>query len=632
MKRLHLLTLLGLLTAAAACSSDKTQSPPAVAQIALSHYDLVFEVGEQVTLEAVVAPADAAYSVNDFQLRTANGGEPAWVLVTTRQSLNSQTVRFALLDNRPQQRREAYDETVVLCHAPTGVASEPLRLRSAVHPEVTGLSLSLAEGRFRPGEQLAVEVTATPGDTRLTAGEFRLTTDAGEAPEYLRIADAEQLAPNQVRLVIADCCEERNPQSYDETFCVEHIPSGVRSEPFRARSQAFLPVVRLTTQVKQSSITKNTWVDGTIAIEGGGLCPDLDEMATQVKGRGNSTWGWEKKPYALKLDKKQAVMGMPKHKRWCLIANYMDRTHLRNRLAYYLAANTRLAWTPRNEYVELFFNGAYQGCYLLTEQIKEDENRVDITEMEPTDNDGEAVTGGYLLEFDTNFDEEKRFRTTATNIPVNLKYPDPEDVTDAQFAYIRQYMNEADAAVAAVAHGGDPEEAFRYIDRESMIEFWIVFEVMANHEVLHPKSVYFHKDRNGKLVAGPVWDFDYETLVASQSRLWVNYGMRNNPTHYPWYDRTWWNILLMNDASFRADVKQRWQELYPFLQTLPAFIEAERERIAPAVARNAGRWPAINGTGHPNQDETLSFDDAVARLASTLTTRIEWLNSQIARW
>ena len=498
-------------------------------------------------------------------------------------------------------------------------------------PDPTTITLSTYDIVLSRGNTAVVDVKVT-GITA-DGSALALETESGDAPQYVYISTYYNVSKDLVRLTLRDKRTADTGQKYNDAVYVVHTPSGCKSDqPIQMHSTPYMPVVYVTTEVAQGSITKDTWVKGTIEIDGGGDLPDLEKMVTEVKGRGNSTWGWEKKPYALKLDSKQEVLGMPKHKRWCLIANYMDRTHLRNRVAYYISENTDLAYTTRNKYAELYFNGAYYGLFLLTEQIKEDKNRVNITELGSSDNSGEAVTGGYLLEFDTNFDEDKRFRSIYSQIPVNLKYPDAEDITAEQWNYIQSYVNEVDKAVYALSNGsGSPAAVWELLDRNSMIDFWIVFEIMANHEILHPKSIYFHKDRGGKLVAGPVWDFDYETLVQHTQTRWINYNLSYAYNEFNWYERNWWNILLKYDASFRADVKARWNELYPFLQTVPAFMESERKSIAEAEKRNRQRWPSIN-TGGPNRDESLSFDDAVDRLKEVYNTRLQWMNSQIANW
>lgn len=166
-------------------------------------------------------------------------------------------------------------------------------------------------------------------------------------------------------------------------------------------------------------------------------------MATKIKGRGNSSWKWEKKPYALKLSSKTEVLGMPRHKRWCLIANYMDRTLMRNRVAHYIASHTSLRWTPRTRYADVYFNGIFLGNYLVVEQIKIDPNRLDIDELSPADTEGDALTGGYLLEMDSYFDEVYKFRSTYSDMPVNVKSPD-ETIAPEQGRYIQNYFNAAD--------------------------------------------------------------------------------------------------------------------------------------------------------------------------------------------
>ena len=506
-------------------------------------------------------------------------------------------------------------------------------------PQLTGLSVSVSKFVLGVGDRVNLWVSVKPANAAFGVEDFALLDGEGAASQFVSVVERQVTEDNIAVLTIRD--RRTTEAEYDETLYVVHLPTGIASEPLSVRSvpvappapEAYdMPVVRITTQTPRGSITKDIWVDGEIEIEGGSAFGDLARMKTQIKGRGNSTWGYNKKPYALKLDKKQEVLGMPKHKRWCLIANYLDLTHMRNRLAYYIGQNTSLAWTPRNEYAEVYFNGEYLGFYLVTEQIKVDENRVDVPELDPSDVAGDAVTGGYLLELDTYYDEAYKFHTSSTYIPVNLKSPD-ENVPAAQMNYIRDYMDAADAAFLALWEGrGTADKVYEYVDRQSMIDFWIVNEIMTNYETLHPKSLYLHKDRNGKLAAGPLWDFDYATMVPSRAQRWCCYGL-TRPTGYvewSWYEHSWWNILLTKDVSFRREVKARWQALYPFLQTLPSFIEAERAKIAEAVARNNDRgW---RGSGGVNEESGMSFDDAVTRLKNTCQTRISWLNTEINKW
>lgn len=484
----------------------------------------------------------------------------------------------------------------------------------------TGITLSAQEFTFEPGGREALRITFTPANAAVQPGDLALVdAETGAVAQYVAMQYNGRSDDGGFDMLVRD---NRTATKYSERLKVVCAKTDAASAILTVQSKPYMPIVRLTSERPVQD--KENWIGGTISIDGGNSFEDLDLTDVQVRGRGNTTWGWEKKPYALKFGSKTPVLGMPKHKRWCLIANYMDRTQLRNRIAYHIGRHSNLKWTVRNEYAELYLNDAYQGCYLLTEQIKVDSKRLDITEMEPADNEGEALTGGYLLELDDYFDEEKKFRSDATELPVNIKFPDPEDLTERQFAYIQDYFNAADNAVK-----NRRAEMFDYFDRASLIDYWIITEVTANHEPRNPKSTYFYKDRGGRLTAGPIWDFDYETLVEHTRKEWMLYD-KPNMMICTWQP-SWWPIFFEN-ADFRAAAKARWQEWYPFLKSVPDFIEQERKAISSAVVRDNRRWPAINGTGNPNRDENLSFDGAVNRLKTVYKTRLEWMNAEISKW
>lgn len=373
-----------------------------------------------------------------------------------------------------------------------------------------------------------------------------------------------------------------------------------------------LPAVYLTTPNGVGIASKDNWLkDCYLRIVNPDGSEDLAAGAS-FKGRGNSTWGYPKKPYAIKLDSKAAVLGMPKHKRWVLLANWMDRTLLRNSVAFEIARQTGLEWTPRGTFVEVYLNGRHLGNYYLCEQIKVDKNRVNIAEMESPDVEGEAVTGGYLMELDTYYDEVNKFRTSVCNLPVNIKEPDEDVLVPAQLNYIRNYMNR----VEQVLYGSDFASSRSYtelLDVNSFIDWWLVHELTQNSEPNHPKSSYMHKDRSGKLKAGPVWDFDWGTFTPAK-----NDGLRNKDAI--WYGR------LFQDPAFVAEVQQRWTALKPKFESILQFIDMQAGMIKESAEVNSRMWPigqTVNG------DEALSFDDAVKRLRQTYHNRIQTLDAAI---
>lgn len=371
-----------------------------------------------------------------------------------------------------------------------------------------------------------------------------------------------------------------------------------------------LPVVRIETPGGQGVWSKDVWVEGSMLwLDGMGRFEDIEAVEMAIRGRGNSTWGYEKKPYAIKFTEKQRVMGMPKHKRWVLLANYMDRTLLRNRVAYYLAQQTSLEWTPRCEFVELILNGEHLGQYLLTEQVRVDNDRIAITEMSTADNSGEAVTGGYLLELDFHYDNLWQW-TTAHGVPFAVKFPDEEDLTEQQLAWIKGYIDEAESGVYA----GRYEE---YIDAQSFIDYWLIYEICVNHELGNPGSVYLQKDRGGKLVAGPVWDFDWGTFSYNASPH-AQYGL-----FITW---AWWYDRLFKEEAFWQLARERWRVLKPKFETVFDFIDEEREYIEVSWRKNFDRWGISTDI---NGDEKLSFGAAIDRLYDITQERIDIIDREL---
>ena len=373
-----------------------------------------------------------------------------------------------------------------------------------------------------------------------------------------------------------------------------------------------LPTVYLTTPGGQKIESKEKWVENSeIRIVKADGSEDLNVTKASLRGRGNSTWGYPKKPFAIKLDKKEEVLGMPRHKRWVLLANWMDRTLMRNSVAFEIARKTSLAWTPRGEFVEVVLNGEHLGNYYLCEHIKVDENRVNIVELDESDTEEPTISGGYLVEMDTYYDEINKFKTNIRQMPVNIKEPDEKVLNSAQLAYIQGYFNR----IEALLYDDNPPagESYKdYLDVASFIDWWLVHELTLNGEPNHPKSSFMHKDREGKLFAGPVWDFDWGTFVPG-----VNDFLTKNSI---WFDK------LFQDPEFVAEVKSRWNLLKPEFETVIDYINEEASYIRESAEVNSEMWPI---TIHVNGDEKMSFDQAVNRLREVYRDRIELLDRLI---
>ena len=522
---------------------------------------------------------------------------------------------------------------LVACR-PDAIVEEAARLRSVT---VTETALVLPEGgqallHFRvqdPDYPLDLRV----GDSR---GQVSVSLFDGSAPQFVRLTE---VRPDAVPGAYVAVLQDRGENNFLEDIYLrvrsaegEVVTAprvSVQGSAYREKEKLLvdtgLPVVIIDTQGGMAVASKDTYVPGTVRIQGVGDWEGLAETGCEIRGRGNTTWYWPKKPYLLKLNEKQHIFGMHKHKRWVLLANFMDRTLMRNLVSMKVASMTRLAWTPGCVPVELVLNGRHMGSYLLIEQVRVDNHRVAVTEMTPEDNAGDAVTGGYLLELDFHYDNPVQWidpnghnQQWGNGIPFGVKYPDSEEITLQQLAYIKSYVAEA----ANMLYGKDflnPETGYaKYIDVDSFIDYWIVFEVMGNHELGNPGSVFMHKDRGGKLVAGPCWDFDWGVLSYNTSPQ-ARTGLVNRKAI--WYER------LMQDPAFKSRLKSRFEELLPQLETIPDYMDECEKLLTASAALNFRMWnPAEDASqngGHIiNGDENMTFHDAVARLKSIYKERL----------
>ena len=392
---------------------------------------------------------------------------------------------------------------------------------------------------------------------------------------------------------------------------------------------------------------------------------DVKRALCTARLRGNSTQNFPKLPFALKFKDKVGPQGMPTDKRWELLANWMDRTMLRNAVAQDVAHRTAnalsdgLGWNPRGVSVELVINGRHVGNYYLIEKVKIDEDRINIKECYEDVVDGgnanpSLADCGYLLEFDDAMDEVNIFRT-GRGLPVMFKDEVPEN------GEIFKAVKEKVENIESYLEAGNYSATYELLDINSVIDYFFVQELTFNNEYKHPKSVYMYMDGDGKLTAGPVWDFDWQTfIVPEQVRAyggvyvdqlreadeWLYGGSKlaeQTGGFWPWdepeYDYVndmpyMWYPLLFKDATFRAKVQERWNVVYPALLQVSAEIDrlADENRISDQY--NFAMWPITrdlkNGVGAGfNGDEDMSFDAAIQSMKRAYVERLDWMNTQI---
>ncbi len=215
----------------------------------------------------------------------------------------------------------------------------------------------------------------------------------------------------------------------------------------------------------------------------------------KIRGRGNSTWGRPKKPYKIKLKDKESLFGMKAEKKWVLLANHLDPTMMLTATAMKVGEQLEIPYTNHIIPIDVTINGVYRGQYNLTEQVEVKKNRVNVED-------------GVLLELDTYFDEDYKFKTNFYRLPVNFKYPKDNKGENAQImAKTEEELNQLESLVASYQFPNN--NYLDYFDKEAFVKYLVVQALASNREINHPKSTYMHKPKDGKFTMGPLWDFDW---------------------------------------------------------------------------------------------------------------------------
>ena len=373
--------------------------------------------------------------------------------------------------------------------------------------------------------------------------------------------------------------------------------------------------------------------------------PEDYEGYAAIEMRGFSTQWTEKKSWTFETrnddgeDEAAELLGMPEEEDWVLYGPYLDRSLMRNALAYDVAAATG-RYSPRTRYCEVYLNNyeaetieeTYHGVYALTEKVKRDKDRVDIARLERDDVNEPRITGGYLLEMVPTWrvaPGEVTFPISGSRT-VSIKYPRPERLTPMQIEWIREYVESFEDALFGPDFD-DPESGYaKYIDVASFIDYALVNDLFGNHDAFLA-STFMYKDRERKLCMGPVWDFNnamgnYTFFGFERTDGWLVYASTVEG------GRTWLRRLF-EDPEFATQYVDRWFELRQdtfALANLFAMIDSYADELETAQARNFIRWPVLGKTlwppfnmgPHPD-----SFEGEVQKLKDWIQTRVLWMDA-----
>lgn len=361
-----------------------------------------------------------------------------------------------------------------------------------------------------------------------------------------------------------------------------------------------------------------------------------------IRGRGNSTWMTDKKPYKVKLDKKQDLFGMGANKHWVLLANRYDNSLMRNRMTYWLGTKMGLDYTPQCVPVDVVMNGTYYGSYLLCEQIRIGADRVEIQDLDENDEtrmrtDLPFISGGYLLSMSPygEEDEDNIFKTEHS-VEMFIESPSFEKYdNNDQRNYIKAFVQATENAIFGSGFKDASGNSYtKYLDLDAAVKYWWIQEFSANGDAYGSGSTYLYKKsddedgNSGKLYWGPLWDFDY---VA-----WGDLDYSNNApegfehTQMPWFDR------MKGDKAFTDKLVAEWEDLDKYLEEITeegGLLDRYYEETRISRKYDNEKWGSYGEEGFDDNTDTetaRSYKEEVDQLRTWISQRRAWVNNNLS--
>ena len=376
-----------------------------------------------------------------------------------------------------------------------------------------------------------------------------------------------------------------------------------------------------------------------------------------IEIRGESSQFFDKKSYGFETwdaqynDIDVALIGFPEEEDWILYGPFSDKSLIRNKLIYELS-NQMGRYATKTEFVELTINYEYKGLYIFMEKLKRDKNRIDISKLENGDTSEDLISGGYIIKIDKSDMEDGSYTDYNSfqskfdvfgnengdiRINFNYEYPKPEEIHANQKNYIKNYFYEFESSLAS-NNFKDPINGYRkYIDEDSFIDFFILNE-LANNVDGYRLSTYLQKDRNEKLVIGPIWDFNLSFGNANycggeRYDVWC-FKFNERCLGDFWNVPFWWNRLL-EDEKFVSKLKNRWNQLrlnnlsdnniLTLIEEQYSFLNNETE----IINKNFNKWKIFGVYIWPNSFIGNNYYEEIDFLKNWIKNRTNWLDESI---
>ncbi len=376
-----------------------------------------------------------------------------------------------------------------------------------------------------------------------------------------------------------------------------------------------------------------------------------------IEIRGASSQMFPKKSYGLETrdekneDMDVSIFGFPEEEDWILYAPYSDKSLMRNFLIYDLSRDIN-RYASRCKFVDLKINDTYEGIYVFMEKLKRDAGRININKLKKDENSGDDLTGGYIIKIDktagnnfgSGYNDQNSFTSnykplhSSNNQEIHFlyDYPKAEKITPQQKEYISSYIHNFEKALASDDFK-DPEKGYkRFIDVPSFIDFFLLNEISHNVDGFR-LSTFMHKDKNGKLQMGPIWDFNLafgnaDYCGGGDTNSWAYQFNSRCPNDY-WAVPFWWDRLLQ-DRGFVSQLKARWQELRGNVFSESSILnkintyQAVLDKSG-SLDKNFKTWEVLGVYVWPNYYVGSTYQDELKYLSNWIKNRLTWMDGAI---
>jgi hypothetical protein len=410
------------------------------------------------------------------------------------------------------------------------------------------------------------------------------------------------------------------PNDFTNTVAYEARKSDGTALEYEVRLSSFraLPITSIVTNNRTDIDSRDYYKEATFSIAGAGIVPDFEEKDVEIRGRGNSTWLHDKKAYQLKFLEQEKIFDLPKDRKWVFLAEYSDKTLIRNKVALEMGYLSNLDWTPLSVFSEVYINGAYNGTYHVIQKVEESNQRVAIGDT------------GYLIEIDqpSRLDADDVFFRTYNyrnthdrdHFLFNIKEP-KVNFDDTQYNYIKNLIDDFENTLKSNTFR-DPINGYaKYIDIDSFVDYFLINEITKNQDAKDYSSIYLHVMPGEKIKMGPIWDFDlaFGNVDYSDCAYPEGFWIRDNA----WYNR------LFQDPAFAAKVKERFAYFRNNQNFILEKMDFYANRLRSAQQDNNARWNLIGRYVWPNFVVFNTYQEEIDYLKYWFVERMNWLEMNL---